>query len=52
MKDLIIIYIVVQIIFILIAILKLNIPEGIFITIIPALIIAFIIRRILFGKIT
>jgi len=52
MKDLIIIYIFVQIVFILIAILKLNMPEGIFITIIPALIIAFIIRRLLFGKIT
>jgi hypothetical protein len=34
MKDLIIIYIFVQIVFILIAILKLNMPEGIFITII------------------
>lgn len=51
MKGLLTIYIVVQIIFIFIAIQKLNMPEGIFITIIPALIAAFIIRRVFFGKI-
>ena len=51
MKELLVIYIVIQAIFVVIAILKLNLPEGLFITIIPAVILAVILRRVLFGKI-
>ncbi|MGI9533541.1 MAG: hypothetical protein ACR2NW_01195 [Thermodesulfobacteriota bacterium] len=51
MKELGVIYLIVQTIFILIAILKMNLPEGLFITIIPAIVVAVIIRRLLFGKI-
>lgn len=52
MKSLVVIYIIVQIVFIFIAFQKLNMPEGLLVTIIPALIIAFVIRRIFFGKIS
>ena len=51
MKELVVIYLVVQAIFLIIAILKMNLPEGIFITIIPAVILAVVVRRLIFGKI-
>jgi len=51
MKELAVIYLVVQAILFIIAILKMNLPEGLFITIIPAVILAVVIRRLLFGKI-
>lgn len=51
MKELLVIYLIIQAIFVVIAILKLNLPEGLFITIIPAVILAVILRRVLFGKI-
>ena len=51
MKELLVIYLIIQAIFVVIAILKLNLPEGLFITIIPAVILAVILRRVIFGKI-
>ena len=52
MKELGIIYVIVQILFLIFAYYNMNLPEGILITIIPAIIVAVILRKIFFGKIT
>ena len=51
MRELGVIYLVIQTIFFIIAVLKMNLPEGLFVTIIPAIILAVVLRRLLFGKI-